>query len=282
MGPEQALRWCQDVGRGLEALRLNRQYPPWDAIRDHVAAVGVPQPEGCRLALCPTTGWPHPSEWLRVRVDHRLAPDLLERIRHIEAAGDPLAIAKATYLRAMAACRPLQDGELRVALVRREAEGVRFQVVLDRLETGLPAFVRWTIRLLDRGARSFAADEMAPRAHASFTRRLVALTSQPVPEAMVLLAADADLEVEEMIRGEVGPLLESEAGPMVTAGLGRAAPTLQGVGVDDPLQDRIHVPSALAGFGYTFQRKWAVPRVAVDATTAWLRKLGSKGVVYGY
>jgi len=266
----------------VDALRLNRQYPPWEALRAHLDALAVRPPGEETLSRCPRTGWPVPAEWLRVRVDHRLAPEMLARIHHMEKAGDEPSRKKGDYLRAMAAAHPLPDGDLHVALIRREPDGVRFQVVLDRWEVGRPAFVRWTIRLLDRGVRAFDADEMASHVHESFKRRLLALASQPVPEALVLLRAHDDLVVDEMARGEVGPVLDATTGPVVSAGLGRASPAIQGVAVDDPLQDEMHVPGQDAGFGYTFQRKWAVPEAEVAGHQAWLRKVGSKGMVYGY
>lgn len=273
---------CAPLGRALEALRLNLSFPSWQAIRAHLDAIAL-RPRGePAVPVCPRTGWPLPAEWRRVRADHRLASGMLARWAPIAAAGDPVGRERVAWFEAMARATPLPEGGLDVALVRREPDGVRLQVVLDRLDLSGPSFVRWSLRLLDRGAGRFTADELQSRATEAFGARLAALTGQSVPEALVLLEADPDLDVEEVIRGEIGPALPSPAGPRLSALLSRADATLGRVTVDDPLQDLLLVPRPEAGFGYSSHRKWAVPRAALDAHRTWLTSLGSRNLTYGY
>ncbi|MEL6341612.1 MAG: hypothetical protein AAFV53_00670 [Myxococcota bacterium] len=281
LSPDAASRYIIDLQRGLRALRLNRHFPPWRAISGHLDGVRL-LPPGERLRIDAGTGWPHPEEWLRVRVDRKLAPELLGRLQAIEAAGDLPAQQKGDYLRALLDVTPLGTAAFDVSLIELREDAARYEVIIDRLELGRPSLVRWTLRLLERGGERFSPDELEARATGRFERRLRQLTAQPPVPAMMLLQAEEGLEVEELVRGEVGPVLRRDAGPFLSAVLSRAAGHLTRISVEDHLLREMAVPSKQADFGLSHHRKWAVPRAQRSAFTAELRALGAKNIVYGY
>ncbi len=282
----EAEAWVARLCAGLAALRLNKHFPPWRAVAAHLSATAV-LPPGEALSICENTGWPHRSAWLRVRADHGLAPQLLPRLAHLEAKGDAPSMQKGEYLRAMAAAVPLQDRPLRAALVRREQGVALYEVVLDRLDLALPAFVRWTVRLVERdtGGQRFSVGELETRASAQFVGRMRLLATQPAAAALAALQAESGVEVEELVRGEIGPIvgLDADTPPdHLTAVLSRVSTTLKRTSVDDPLAEAVLAPGATLHFGLSRHRKWAVPVGAVAARRAWLDGRGSRNLVYTY
>ena len=274
-----AVRHVRSLQAGLQALRLNRYYPPWRAVAEHLNGIAI-LPPGEGLQLCPT-GWPHPDAWLRVRIDQRLAPELLERLRGLEGAGDAPATAKAEYLRAIQAVTPLARGGLSVALIERCAERARFEVIIDRVELSLPSLVRWTIRLSESEGERLESDILTARVTDRFTRRLQALTTQAALSAVVLLEADG-VQVEELVRGEIGPNRMVDGQPWLSAALSRISRSLPQTSLDDPLQEEMAIPRADAPLRLSHHRKWAVPRACRSAARQWLTEHGSRNIVYGY
>lgn len=275
----QAGRHVRSLQSGLRALRLNRHYPSWRAVSAHLDGVAI-LPPGEGLRLCPA-GWPHPDAWLRVRIDQRLAPELLERLRGLERAGDGPAIAKAEYLRAIQAVTPLERGGLSVALIERCAARARFEVIIDRVELSIPSLVRWTIRLSEPEGERLESDTLTARATERFTRRLQALTTQAALSAVVLLEADG-VQVEELVRGELGPNRMVDGQPWLSASLSRISRTLPQTSLDDPLAEGMAIPRADAALRLSHHRKWAVPRASQSAARGWLTEQGSRNIVYGY
>jgi hypothetical protein len=261
----------------LRALRLNQSHVPWRAVARHLDGVALQPPGG---AVQWADAWPHPDEWLRVRVDQRLAQDLLPRLR-IQAQRDPVSAAKVAYLEALGQIQPLRDQDLRVALVHSGDGGTTCELVLDRVELALPRFVRWTLRVTDRAGR-LRGDLLHSHADPRFATLVRMLTSQSASEALVALHALPDLEVDEVVRGEIGPARPGRSGPWVSAVLSRASPTLTGARVDDPVVDHVPGPESHHGFGLARHRKWAVPAADRAAATQWLRGKGSRNLVYGY
>ena len=258
LAPENAARLVVDLQRGLRALRLNRHFPPWRAISDHLDGVRL-LPPGASLRMDAASGWPHPEEWLRVRVDRRLAPELLGRLQAIEAAGDLSGAAKADYLRALLAVTPLGTPAVEVSLIEQGAGFARYEVVLDRLELGRPALVRWTLRLREAGQARFSPDALEARATEHFEQRLRRLAGQPPLAAWLLLREEPSLTVEELVRGELGPVLHRDGGPCISAVLSRLSPLIEGVTVEDPLlgDGALAVPGPELRIGLAHHRKWA-------------------------
>ncbi|MBW1878872.1 MAG: hypothetical protein JRI25_11745 [Deltaproteobacteria bacterium] len=280
LDPREAARWCDGLRAALRALRLNLYFPPWAAIADHVRGIGT-VPPGARLRIDAATGLPHLEEWLRVRIDRELAPELLERLAPAERAGDAPTTAKAAYFRGLLEVTPLGPGTVRASLVHREADRAAFAVVVDRIELSVPRFVRWTLRIEESAGGRFSVAEMETRASADFSRRLRVIGTQPVAAAVTLLEAEEGLTVEEVVRGEIGPALWHDDGPRLSALLSRASRHLEHTAIDDPLAEEVLIPDD-AHFGYARHRKWAVPEGAREAHLDWLRSLGSRNIVYTY
>ena len=264
----------------LRALRLNRHFPPWRAISEHLSGVAL-LPPGKTLRMG-NNGLPHPDEWLRVRIDQRLAPELLTRLTGLEAVGDAPSIEKANYLRALQNITALQRGGLRVSLIELTPEQARYEVIIDRVELSVPSLVRWTLRLSEFEGSRMASDVLTARATERFTRRLQALTTQPALAAVVLLESEEGLIVEELVRGEVGPARAGQSGPWLSAVLSRISRQLASTSIDDPLTANMAIPRVDADLGLSHHRKWAAPRAEVSAAKAWLREQGSRNIVYGY
>ncbi len=283
--PDAARRRCDQLAQALAALRLNRLQPPWRPLAAHLRATAL-RPDGEGQALSPASGWPAPDEWLRVRVDHQLAADLRPALAPLAEAGEPGAVRRLAYLDALARMAPLPAGpQVSAALIEHGADGSRFEVVIDRFDLDVPAFVRWTLRLVEHGARRLSADDLAARAAPWFTARLAALARQPAATALALLNAEAGLEVESLTRGEVGPAiprLPGTSGPALTASLTRASQDLHRTSVDDPLAATVLAPTQRLPFGLSHHRKWAVPADGLDAWRAWLDARGSRNLVYTY
>lgn len=267
--------------RGLRALRLNRHYPDWKAVRDHLDGVAR-LPPGADLAVDDASGWPHPEEWLRVRVDQRLAPELIGRLRPLADAGDAHARQKLAYLEAISASTVIGEGAVSVGLIEQGEQTSRYEIVVDRVELGRPVFVRWTLRLGEAGDR-LSPDALASKASDHFERRLRRLATQDAVAAMLLLQAEPGLTVEEIVRGEIGPIRRAADGAVqVSAVLSRAAPHLRRTSVDDVLSANMTIPNEDAGFGLSHHRKWAVPRASLSAFKAELRARGARNLAYGY
>ncbi|HJN74462.1 MAG TPA: hypothetical protein QGF58_11065 [Myxococcota bacterium] len=250
--------------RALRALRLNLFFPSWRDIARHQEAIAI-RPPHTRLRLCPDSGWPHADEWLRVRVDHDLADDLLQRMAHL---GEAVA-EKARYLRAIREIEPLVVPPPHAALVD-PGPPARWEFVIDRVELALPSFVRWTLRLdLDGDPPELIQ-----------LRDL--LGERPVAEAWRLLRELEELELVELVRGEIGPVLHEGSGPWISAVLSRASRGRGPVRVDDPIAVDVPVPTASHGFSMSRQRKWSTPRDDVRDLKRWLAARSSRNVVYSY
>ena len=279
---EHSIEDIAHLQHALRALRLNRHFPDWRPIRAHLGGIAVRPAGEPHLKVDPDSGWPHPDEWLRVRADHRLAADLLARLAPLASAGDPNVSRKKDYLQALQCIQPMRGGGVKVSLIEQGRDTSRFEIVVDRIVLGRPVFVRWTLRLSESGAKRLAPDALAARASAHFERRLQRLATQDAVAAMLLLRAEDGLTVEEIVRGEVGPVVRVGSSVRLTAVLSRAAPSLRRTSVDDPLAKAMTIPNADAGFGLSHHRKWAAPRAEVSTVKQWLRGQGSKNIVYGY
>jgi hypothetical protein len=285
----QAPVFCGRLRTALRALRLNLYFPAWRAVADHLAGVAHLPPGQDRLALCTRTGWPHPQEWLRFRIDHKLAPGLIEHVSRAAESGDVPSAKKALYFNTLRDLSPLFEPAVQVDLVHVE-EGPdgrqgRFEITVDRWELAEPSFIRWTVRVLDLdiGDR-IAVHELEARATAAFERRMLVLAAQPALAAWQVLWDDAEVRVEELVRGEIGPVLHHPSGPRLSATMTRIANHLTSVRIDDPLAPDLLVPDVDEGrrFGMSHSRKWAVPAGEAKAYREWLVSLGSKNIVYAF
>lgn len=260
----EADRYTRALGRALDALRLNRQYPDWERVRDHLAAAGR-----TALRVDRHSGLPVPREWMRVRVEAELAgtPDLALPARAVHVALRHLAGGRASYA-----------------------------VRVDRLDVATATVARYGLVLSDTPGRIVSDGELALEAGARFRASLELLSTQDAALAFAVLRDQQGLEVEEVVRGVVGPALYVHGdvacgpaalrpfgpGPVLSACLERASLDLADRRVDDPLADTVVVPGARQPFGLHRSRKWAAPEAQVPALRAWLAARGSRGLVYGY
>ena len=246
LSAEHAPVFCAQLQAALRAIRLNLYYPTWRAVSDHLAGVAHLPPDQGQLQICPRTGWPAPDEWLRFRIDHKLAPDLIHHARRAAEAGDEPSAKKAAYLQRVHELTPMEEPDIRVSLVNIEEAGEvrkgRFEVVMDRWAPGEPSFIRWTVRVLDQdiGDR-ISVHDLEARATAAFLRRMQVLSAQPALAAWLVLWDDPDIRIEELVRGQVGPVLHRDTGPHLSATLTRIANHLTGVRVDDPLNPDLNL-----------------------------------------
>ncbi|MES2637871.1 MAG: hypothetical protein V4850_00245 [Myxococcota bacterium] len=290
-----AQRWAALVGRALDALRLNRQFPDWERVRDHVAAAaatsgaasGAPSGgAGGGLRIDRGSGLPVAREWMRVRVEAELGAG-------VNTSGG-------------IGTRALPAREVHVALRNLVGDRASYAVRVDRLDIVSTTVTRYSLILSDTPGRVVSAGELALEAASRFARQLELLSTQDAALAFAVLRQEG-LDVEEIVRGVVGPaaLLPGDPllpdgdggccpealrglrlhGPLVSACLERASLDLADGRIDDPLADSIVMPSATdraRPFGLTRGRKWAVMARDVPTLRAWLADRGSRGLVYGY
>lgn len=274
-----ALRWATLLGRALDALRLNRQFPDWDRVRDHLHEAADTAPTGLRVDRA--SALPVAREWMRVRVEAELE-------------------GRTT--------RALPAREVHVALRNLDGDRASYAVRVDRLDIVTATVTRYSLVLSDRPGRVVSVGELALQAAGRFQRQLELLSTQDAALAFAVLRDQEGLEVEEVVRGVVGPaalvpgdpllppgdpgcgpadlLALPLRGPLLSACLERASIDLAERRVDDPLATSVVVPSTGQPFGLTRSRKWAVVDTDVPVMRAWLatrgRPEGSRGLVYGY
>lgn len=257
------------VTSALRGLRLNRFYPPWKAIAEHAAATGVRH-------------WPAPEDWLRVRVDQRLAPEVLERLSGLEEE-DAAAAAKARAFRRLLQAELLPAEVSQLQLVSDAPGRPVVQWVFDRNELATASFVRWTLRLAG-SAVHLRVSEGRAQASELLRRRLRLLCWHSALELHVGLCELEDLEILDLHRGEIASPADRAGakGPWLSAVLSRISPELGRVHVDDPLVRQVLVPRDEANLGMSRVRKWAVPEEDLEEARQWLHRVGSRNLVYPY
>lgn len=261
--PAEAGRYAREIGRALDALRLNRQFPDWERVRAHVLAAA-----GGELRIDRASGLPAPREWIRVRVE-------------AEMAGNAAATLPAR--------------EVHVALRSLSGGRASYAVRVDRLDVATATIARYSLVLSDAPGRVVSEGELALQAAERFRRQLELLSTQDASLAFAVLRDQEGLDVEEVVRGVVGPAFYAGAdacgpaalsafgpGPVLSACLERASVDLPDRRVDDPLADTVVLPTGGRPFGLSRSRKWAVPTAQGPALRAWLAARGSRGLVYTY
>jgi hypothetical protein len=263
-------RWAAQIGRALDALRLNRQFPDWERVRDHLATAAATTPE---LRLDRGSALPVPREWLRVRVE----AELRQR---------PSALAAR---------------DVHVSLRHVDGDRASYAVRVDRLDLATATFARYSLVLSGRPRAIVLPGE--PRATDTFRRQLELLSTQDAGLAFAVLVAEG-LAVEDVVRGVIGPgaivpgdpllppgvpgcgpavLRERPlSAPLLSACLERASLDLSDGYLDDPLAESVVIPSAHQPFGVSRGRKWAVAEADLVPFRNWVYSLGSRGLVYGY
>jgi hypothetical protein len=274
---EAARAWAGDVARGLGALRLNQHFPPWQRLAAWVRAIAA---RG-EVRLDARSGLPTPREWLRLRVDRDLAGPALAELATVDEkrlGPDDRALLDARR-KALIEVQALEDVPLReVHYALRDQDGGResWLVRVDRFDLATATIARYT--LVTWGKPGKAVLEL--------------LSTQDAALAFAVLRDREGVDVEEVVRGVVGPgALPDRCGPEAIVGLPLCGPTVsaclerasldvaRGV-VDDPLAGTVVVPGEGETFGISRQRKWAAPKRGVEPLKRWLSDRGSRNLVY--
>ena len=283
LAPAAAARWSALTGRALDALRLNRQFPPWERVRDHLAEAAASASGGLRIDRA--SALPVAREWMRVRVEAEVRSE----------QGAPARLD---------AARALPAREVHVALRSLVGDRASYAVRVDRLDVATATVARYSLIVADRPGRVVSEGELALEAGERFRRKLELLSTQDAALAFAVLRDQEGLDVEEVVRGVVGPgaLAPGDPllppgdpgcgpdivralrlrGPLLSACLERASLDLADGAVDDPLAASVVLPGSRQGFGVSRSRKWAALEGDTPVVRAWLTTISSRGMVYGY
>ena len=186
----------------LAVARPGVHYPDARRLDAHLSFLGPAGSRGVHeaLELDAATGLPTLGELLRVRADRDLADGFLRE------HGDRLP-AKAAYYRALAGVEVLPTSAVLVRLRRRERQRARFEVVHDRIEADGARLVRTTVQLEQRGVKHVGLERGDLSAPTETFRRVVERWAGVDAElAFLLLAELPGVRVDEVVRGEIGPL----------------------------------------------------------------------------
>jgi hypothetical protein len=191
------------TARGLLAIaRAGSQYPDPRRIDAFWSWLG---PEGSRGAratvdLDRASGLPAMHELVRVRADREVAAELLKQEGKRQSR-------RAELLRAFATSDVAAVSEAQVRLVERAGRRARFHIVRDLLDLHSGCFVRFTFRVAQEGATHIALERKdLARPTEAFRRELERCSAADAEVALLLLSELPGLVVEEVLRGQIGPL----------------------------------------------------------------------------
>jgi hypothetical protein len=288
----EAVAWADAHARALEALRLNKQFPPWRQLAETGRALAM----SGQLRLDPATGLLAGREWVRARADRDLAPETLARFADLDVDGLPSEEAqrlrqKRDYLKALCEGQPPASRQVEVALRHRDKDRASYRVIVDRIDLGSGTTARYTLLMWDTEGRRISRGDLELVAHDDFAHKLALLTTQDAALAFAVLR-EQELGVEEIVRGVIGPAvlpgrtgpdeLQRASAPMVSACLERVSLDLEHGHLDDPIPRPVTVPASGVDFGMSMQRKWAAADADLPLLRAWLAARGSRNLAYGY
>jgi hypothetical protein len=201
----------------LAAARLNGYFPPAGPLAAHHGFLGPAGSEGIypELHLSQLNGLPTPREILRVKIDRELAAGFLA-----EAAERPQPPPRSQLQRRIAyytrllrtPVMPVDRMQIDLRQQRAEENRALLRMTIDRFDLAGNQFVRYTVLFVQehRFWRSphvslDDADLAAPTE--AFRRTATRLTSHEAEVAFLLLSEVPRIEVEDVRRCRVGPLL---------------------------------------------------------------------------
>ncbi len=227
-GDDAVRSYLGQLTRTLRGARLNAWYPDARRLVAHLEAMGPDVHAGLytELEIDPRSGLPTYREWTRVKADQQLAPEVLEDLgsearvaARARARPDSIygkQLLKHRYYSALRGRRLAPLGDMEVALRRIEPERrvAHFHVVLDKLDaSGL--FVRYSIDLCQTSSawsRPLVVLEDDDARHTEAFRTLVyRFTSLDAELTYSKLVTLADVEVERVVKGSVGPFISEPA-----------------------------------------------------------------------
>ncbi len=203
--------------RALRAARLNALFPPSRPLINHISFLGPAGSSGVydELRLSPHTGMPTAREVLRVAIDRDLAPEFLARAaRRPAPLPDGSLARRIDYYSRLARCEVVPASRMTVDLRRQiEAESrAELRVIYDRFDVATGLFVRYTILLSQRDGfwsqRHVIVDDNDLAAPTEEFRRTVSrFTAHEAEVAFILLSQIDGIEVEDVRRCRIGPML---------------------------------------------------------------------------
>lgn len=280
---------ARSLARGIGALRLNQHFPSAERLRALLPYL----PDAGRLRLDARNGLPVGSEWARLAAEHAEAPASLAAWADLPDS-EPLVGARRHELAELCAIAGPPIREIHVALRHLDGQRASFIVRVDRIDLATGTIARYTLTIGDVVGRMVEQRALELRASDAFRARLELLSSQDAGLAFAALREGDGLDVEEVVRGVLGPVvIPGMAGPdaltelpvreiIVSACLERASVDVRGDAVDDPLASTVVLAAPNEGFGVSRQRKWAASRPDVAPLKAWLADRRSRNLVYGY
>lgn len=210
-------RYVERLRAALAAARLNAHFPPSRPLAAHHGFLGPAGSEGIypALHLSPLNGLPTAREILRVKIDRELAPVFLAEAaeRPAPPTGTKLQRRIAYYSRLVqTAIMPADRMQIDLRH-QRPAEGLAaLRMTIDRFDLAGNQFVRYTVLFAQR-------DRFWHRPHVSlddadlavpttaFRRTASRLTSHEAEVAFLLLSEVEGIEVEDVRRCRMGPML---------------------------------------------------------------------------
>ncbi len=214
---EAADRYVARLRAGLQSARLNNLFPPARLLGAHHGFLGPAGSEGLheRLHLSQLNGLPTAREILRVKIDRELAPAFLAEAA--ERPPPPLGTKlqrRIAYYSRLVQTAIMPSDRMQIDLRhQRSAEGrAALRMTIDRFDLAGNQFVRYTVlfaqrdRFWHRPHVSLDDSDLAAPTEA-FRRTASRLTSHEAEVAFLLLSEVEGIEVEDVRRCRVGPLL---------------------------------------------------------------------------
>jgi hypothetical protein len=307
------------VVRAVAAARLNSFFPPDACLRAHFGFLGGAgshhlYPE---LHLAALNGLPTAREILRVKIDRDLAgPFLAEATGGRAPRADGRMARRVDYYRRLAASEVMPVHRMRVELRQQLPDRNRalFRVTFDRFDLAGNQFVRYTILLGQHDRfwrrRKLVVDDAELAAPTEGFRNTVArFAAHEAEVAFVLLSKVDGIEVEDVRRCRVGPLLlpglpadpalaallgadpveaapwilcfpEDRAGIEVAANAGRdpLAPLLRDA-VSEPSRELYDAMAARLGYRVAKSRKFVCPAPLAAPLDQLCRRVGAPSII---
>ncbi|MBN2495481.1 MAG: hypothetical protein JXR96_12875 [Deltaproteobacteria bacterium] len=205
--------YVDSLALALHAARLNAFFPPVPPLLAHLSFLGPRGSRGLRrsLRLAPHNGLPSAAEVLRVLIDREAARH--SRPDQAVPRGASRLARRLRYYRALDGAELMPFQRTRVDLRQQllEEKQARFRVVMDHYDPVGVQFVRYTILLGQEdgafGERLIELDRDLAEPTRIFRRKLSQLGSQAAERVFAELDAHPALEVEDVRRCRVGPML---------------------------------------------------------------------------
>lgn len=312
--------YVERLSKAIRAARLNALFPPARELLNHLSFLG---PRGSRglyptLHLSPLTGLPNAREVLRVKIDRDLAADFLARAAEKRAPepGTPMA-RRIQYYGQLARAAVMTASRMTVDLRQQlPAQSLaHFRVVFDRFDLATGVFVRYTILLSQRdsfwGRTHLVVNDSDLAAPTEAFRRIVArFTAHEAELAFVLLSKLEEIEVEDVRRCRVGPMLMTGVGgigaaleallapcepapwilcfPEDRAGVevashssGDPLAQLYREAISEPARELIDAKANELGYRVAKSRKFVCPQPLRPELSRLCRELGAPSIVRG-